>query len=174
MIQMDLQHTKPRTQTERMKTAGKAFASAVLLTATIFGCDAEPYKAMAAPLPPARPAVKNKSLEVKCTPCPDCTVPEDASLLRQGAIIGTAKYVPNVLVLRGIDRSTVEARYEQVTANIPHAEKETFSIKPTELCTVSVSGKEIYDVHKPGAFLVEPGWVYLSSKRARLYVPVQK
>ena len=174
---MNLQHTKPRTTAERMKTAAKAFATAALLTATIFGCDAGPSKSVTqtdVPLPPPGETIQNRSLEVKCAPCPDCTVPEDATLLKRGSIIGTTKPVPNVLVLRGIDRSTVEARYEKVTANLPSKEIETFTVGPVELCTVSVSGKEVYDIFKPGAFLVEPGWVYLSSKRAKLYVPVQK
>ncbi|MDD5171538.1 MAG: hypothetical protein PHF60_00720 [Candidatus ainarchaeum sp.] len=166
---MNLQHTKPRTPVERTKTAAKVFATAALLTGTLFGCDAEKSKTIDAPLPSPMENVQNKALAVKCAPCQDCTVPEGASLLKEGSIIGTTKQVPSVLVLRGIDQSTVEARYESITANIPHGETQNFSVGPGVLCTVTVSGKEIYDVFKPGAFLTAPGWVSLSSKRTKLY-----
>jgi hypothetical protein len=171
---MNLQHTKPRTQVERTKTAAKVFATAALLTSTLFGCDAEKSKTIDAPLPYPMENVQNKVLAVKCVPCPDCTVPQSATLLREGSLIGTTKHIPNVLVLRGTGRSEVEARYESITANIPHSEREHFSVGPGVLCTITVSGKEIYDVFKPGAYLVEPGWVSLSSKRTKLYVESQK
>lgn len=171
---MNLQHTKPGNRIEKVKTAAKAFVAATLLTATIFGCDAEKSMVLDAKLPPPMETAKNNSLAVKCAPCPDCTVPRDASLLRERSVIGTNRLLPDVLVLRGIGRSEVEARYEKIAADLPRSETETFTTGPGQLCIVTVSGKEIYDVFKPGAFLVEPGWVYLSSRRTKLYVPVQK
>ncbi len=167
---MNLQKTKPGNRIERMKTAAKAFATAALLTTNIFGCDAGTSKATnqtPAPLQSASEAAKNKFLEVDCRPCPDCTVPKGASLLREGAIIGTTKQVPNVLVLRGIDYSTIEARYEKITASIPRSETEKFNIGPGELCKVDISGTEFYTVYKPDNLMAEPGWVYQSSKRER-------
>jgi hypothetical protein len=162
---------------EKAKTAVKAFAAAALLTATIFGCDEGPKPKEAVRLYDNNPfaarvaSAKNQFLEVKCAPCRDCTVPESATLLREGSVIGTTKYVPNVLILKGTDGSAVEARYERSTSNMPRVERQTFTVAPGDLCVVSVSGKEIYDVYKPGAFLADSGWVYLSSRRDKLYAP---
>ncbi|MDD5171539.1 MAG: hypothetical protein PHF60_00725 [Candidatus ainarchaeum sp.] len=131
-------------------SAIRAFASAtVLVSGLILGCD--------------RPA--SKDIEVKCSPCPKCAVPGDATILEKGSTIRAPGLVSVALIANedGSISAFISGSVGQYAFLSDYTE---FDVARGDLCKISVSGKEGYELYKPSAFVTEP--IFVSSKTSRL------
>lgn len=91
-------------------------------------------------------------------------MPAEASVLAKGSPIRGSGLV-SVAIFENKDGSVGAAISGSVAQHSFSSERIDFEVKPGEVCTVLLSGKEQLDVYRPAAFVSDTKIVFPSSKR---------
>jgi hypothetical protein len=94
-------------------------------------------------------------------------VPAEASILEKGSTIRAPGFV-SVALTANEDGSIGAIISGSVAQHTFSSDRMEFEVKPGDVCTISISGKEAYELFKPSVFMTEPTFGYPVSKRSRL------